>query len=89
LEARRLAAHIRRNDHQRPSSSTLSAGLDEWNPSAESAKCLVIYAPAGFEDFFAELIKATEDAPRGPTDYARTLPTILRIQGKYGMRRRG
>jgi len=60
-----------------------------WNPSAESAKCLVIYAPAGFEDFFAELIKAAEDAPRGPTDYARTLPTILRIQDKYGMRRRG
>jgi quercetin dioxygenase-like cupin family protein len=59
-----------------------------WNPSAESAKCLVIYAPGGFEDFFAEVTKATEDAARGPTDYARTLPTILRIQDKYGMRRR-
>jgi len=59
-----------------------------WNPDAEPAKCLVIYAPAGFEEFFSEVAEATKDAPRGPLDYERTLPAILRIQDKYGMRRR-
>jgi len=59
-----------------------------WNPAAEPAKCLVIYAPAGFEEFFSEVAEATKDAPRGPLDYERTLPAILRIQDKYGMRRR-
>lgn len=58
------------------------------NPSAERARCLVIYAPAGFEEFFAEVTEATKDAPLGPTDYATTLPTIQRVQDKYGMQRR-
>jgi mannose-6-phosphate isomerase-like protein (cupin superfamily) len=59
-----------------------------WNPQSEPARCLMIYAPAGFEEYFSEVTDATKDAPRGPLDYERTLPTILRIQDKYGMRRR-
>jgi hypothetical protein len=59
-----------------------------WNPDGEPAKCLVIYAPAGFEEFFSEVTEATTKAPGGPLDYERTLPTILRIQDKCGMRRR-
>ena len=56
-----------------------------WNPHAEPARCLVIYAPSGFEEFFGEVAEATKAAPRGPLDYERTLPTIVRIQDKYGM----
>ena len=49
----------------------------------------MIYAPAGFEEYFSEVTDATKNAPRGPLDYERTLPTIQRIQDKYGMQRRG
>jgi len=59
-----------------------------WNPQSEPAKCLVIYAPAGFEEFFSEVAEATRNAPGGPLDYEQTLPDILRLQDKYGMRRR-
>jgi len=59
-----------------------------WNPHPEPAKCLVIYAPAGFGELFSEITEATKNTSGGPLDYERTLPTILRIQDKYGMRRR-
>lgn len=60
-----------------------------WNPQDAPAKCLMIYAPAGFEEYFSEVMDATRDTPRGALDYERTLPAILRIQDKYGMRRLG
>lgn len=60
-----------------------------WNPLEQPGKCLVIYSPAGFEEYFAEIAETMKSAPPSPINYTKVLPTLRRIQDKYGMVRQG
>nr|WP_295900822.1 cupin domain-containing protein [uncultured Bdellovibrio sp.] len=58
------------------------------NPSAETARCLIIYTPGGFEGFFREMIPLIASKSDKVGNYEQTLKDIERVQDKYNLIRR-
>lgn len=59
-----------------------------WNPHPISARCLVLYSPAGFEDFFREVFALGDPETSLLTDEDETSNAILAAGDRYGIVRR-
>lgn len=57
-----------------------------WNDTAEPARWLCIYSPAGFENYFKELGAVVADIPKENFDIKQAMPRIVPLWEKYGIK---
>ncbi|MGE0566058.1 MAG: cupin domain-containing protein [Alphaproteobacteria bacterium] len=59
-----------------------------WNPDPTPARCLCLYTPGAFGQFFKDVVAAVTPKSDVLGDYTRTLPDLLAIADTYGIVRR-